>query len=101
MTEKVYEVDEIKKIVAPIARRHGAERIYLFGSYAKGCATPDSDIDLRIDKGKINGMFALSGLRIDLLEGFEKNVDLLTTGSLDDSFLKDIKNEEILIYGEK
>ena len=100
MTGRVYQIDEIKDIVAPIAQRYGAERIYLFGSYARGNASPDSDIDLRIDKGKIRGMFALSGLRIALLEKLQKNVDLLTTGSLDDDFLNEIKSEEVLIYGE-
>lgn len=46
-------------------------------------------------------MLALSGLRVDLLEQFQKNVDLLTTGSLDKDFLRSIENEEVLIYGEK
>ena len=100
MTSGIYQIDDIKKIVAPIAQRYGAERIYLFGSYARGSASPDSDIDLRIDKGAIRGMFALSGLRIDLLEKLQKDVDLLTTESLDDDFLNKIMSEEILIYGK-
>ncbi|MCU6720533.1 nucleotidyltransferase domain-containing protein [Porcipelethomonas ammoniilytica] len=101
MTNRIYKISEIKEIVSPIAQKYGAERIYLFGSYAKGEATSQSDIDLRIDKGKICGMLALSGLRVDLLEQFQKNVDLLTTGSLDKDFLRSIENEEVLIYGEK
>lgn len=99
MSEKIYAVSEIKDIVAPIAEQYGAEKIFLFGSYAKGCATIDSDIDLRIDKGRIKGMFALSSFRIELLERLGKNVDLLTTASLDSDFLDTIKDEEILIYG--
>ena len=46
-----YTVDEIKEIVAALATQYRAERIYLFGSYARGDADTDSDIDLRIDKG--------------------------------------------------
>lgn len=99
MTDKVYPIEEIRVLIAPIAQRYGAEKIYLFGSYAKGTATPESDIDLRLEKGKIKGMFALSGLRLDLVDALNKNVDLLTTGSLDDSFLEEIESEEILIYG--
>lgn len=99
MRERIYAVSEIKDIVAPIAEQYGAEKIFLFGSYAKGCATIDSDIDLRIDKGRIKGMFALSSFRIELLERLGKNVDLLTTASLDSDFLDTIKDEEILIYG--
>lgn len=98
MTEEIYQIDDIKNIVAPIAQRYGAERIYLFGSYARGGASPDSDIDLRIDKGAMKGMIALSALRIDLLDKFQKNIDLLTTESLDDDFLNMIMNEEVLIY---
>lgn len=101
MTERIYKISEIKEIISPIAQKYGAERIYLFGSYATVKATPQSDIDLRIDKGKIRGMFALSGLRVDLLEKLQKNVDLLTTGSLDNDFLESIENEEVLIYDEK
>ena len=99
MNSKVYSIDEIKRIIEPIAREYGAEHIYLFGSYARGTASPESDVDLRLDKGDIKGMFALSGFRLDLLDHLEKNVDLLTTGSLDDDFLDEIRDEEVLIYG--
>ena len=51
-----YTVDEIKEIVAALAAQYGADRIYLFGSYARGDANQDSDIDLRIDKGAIRGL---------------------------------------------
>lgn len=100
MTDKIYDIDDIKKIVAPIAQKYGAERIYLFGSYARGNPSPDSDLDFRIDKGAIKGMFALSALRLDLLDKFHKNIDLLTTESLDEEFLNTITDEEVLIYGE-
>ena len=99
MNSKVYSIDEIRQIVAPIAKRYGAERIYLFGSYARGTASPESDVDLRVDKGAIKGMFALSGFRLDLLDHLGKNIDLLTTGSFDDEFLDEIHDEEVLIYG--
>lgn len=57
---KTYTLNEIKAIVSRLARQYGAERIYLFGSYARGDMTNDSDIDLRIDKGSIRG-FQLAG----------------------------------------
>ena len=50
----IYAVDEIARIVRPIAQRYGLRAVYLFGSYARGAATEDSDIDLLIDTtGKI------------------------------------------------
>ena len=54
--ENTPSVSDIRAIVDPIARAYGAERIFLFGSYARGEATPESDIDLRIDKGTIRGL---------------------------------------------
>ena len=61
----VYTIPEIKNIVCPLAKEYGAERVYLFGSYARGESTKNSDIDLRIDKGNIRGL-ALAGLLLDL-----------------------------------
>ena len=58
---KTHTLNEIKAIVSRLARQYGAERIYLFGSYARGDMTSGSDIDLRIDKGSIRG-FQLAGL---------------------------------------
>ncbi len=98
MSDKIYSVNEIRDIVNPIASRYGIERMYLFGSYARGEAKAESDIDLRGDTGKLHGLFALGGLYAELEEGFGKKLDLLTTRSLDRRFLDRIAKEEILIY---
>ena len=45
MSGKIYTIDEIRRIAAPIAARHGVAALYLFGSYARGEATPESDLD--------------------------------------------------------
>ena len=92
-----YSVEEIKAIVAELAARYGADRIYLFGSYARGDANSDSDIDLRIDKGSIRGL-QLGGLAADLEEAFGMPVDLVPTGSLDSKFLRSISDDEVLLY---
>ena len=99
MTDKIYSIDEIKKIISPIASRYGVERVLLFGSYARGEATEESDLDFRIDKGALRGLFQLGGLYSDLEERFDKKLDLLTTGSLEQKFLDRIASEEILVYG--
>lgn len=98
MLAQSYTIDDIKIIVSDIARRYGVERVFLFGSYARSEAKPGSDIDLRIDRGQINDYFELSGFRLELEEKLNTSVDLLTTASLSDSFLKDIQTEEILLY---
>lgn len=53
---KVYAVNEISSIVTPILVAFGVKRAWIFGSYARGDATENSDIDLRIEGGRIRGM---------------------------------------------
>ena len=98
MTSKIYSIDEIKAMVAPIAEQYGVARIFLFGSYARGEAKPDSDLDFRVDKGSLRGLIQLGGLYSDLEETFDKKLDLLTN-SLEHKFLDRISSEEILVYG--
>ena len=43
------DISTIKKTITPIARSYGVKRIYLFGSYAKGNATENSDVDLLVE----------------------------------------------------
>lgn len=100
MSFKKVTIEEIKAIVEPIARKYGVERVYLFGSYARGDVTENSDVDLRVDKGSLKGMFALCGLYTEIEEALQIKVDVLTTGSLEDDFLRKIQKEEVLLYAE-
>jgi predicted nucleotidyltransferase len=72
--------------------------MWLFGSQARGDATPDSDIDIRVDPEPPCGYFKLAGLLIDLEEALGIEVDLQTTGCFSDEFLAHIAKDEILIY---
>ena len=49
--DKVYTIPELKTILSPVFAEHGVKRAVLFGSYAKGVATPLSDVDLVVDSG--------------------------------------------------
>lgn len=104
--DKIYTVDEIQEIIIPIAKKHNISRVYLFGSYARGEANEDSDIDLRIDADKLKNLFALGGLYSDLEEALAKSLDLVTTQALrqnkDDpltrNFIRRMKKDEKLLY---
>ena len=98
MGKHVYDIHEISKLVEPVAKSYGAERLYVFGSYARGDATPDSDIDFRLEKGLINDFFVLSAFQRELQEQFNIPVDVLTTGALTNDFLERIRKEEISVY---
>lgn len=93
-----YTVDAIRDIVAPIAEMHGVKSVALFGSYAKGTATADSDVDLKIEKGRISSLFQLCGFRLAVEDALSLPVDLVTTEALDAEFLRAIQKEEVLLY---
>ena len=82
-------ISDIQPIVAELAQKYGAQRVYLFGSYAWGDMDEASDVDLRIDKGRIKGL-ELASLLLDLEDALGVTVDLISTGSLDKEFLSAI-----------
>jgi predicted nucleotidyltransferase len=98
MIKKTYDIEMIAGIVTPLAKSYGVERVYLFGSYAAGLATSESDIDLRIDRGRIADLFMLGAFYDELQKKLDVPIDILTTGSLDEDFLKRINQEEVLLY---
>ena len=100
MCDKIYTLDEIRSIAVPIAQQHGVAALYLFGSYARGEATPESDLDFRIERGRIRSLFELGALYSELAESFQKELDLLTSQNLDPVFLSAIQPEEVLLYAQ-
>ena len=92
-------IDQIKKAVAKAGDKYGIKSAYLFGSYAKGEANEDSDIDIIIEKGNLQTYKAYSGMLYDLEDEFGKSVDLLTTEGVKPKFFELIKDDRILLYG--
>ena len=94
----VYTVDEIRSITSPIAAAWGVSSLSLFGSYARGEATDESDVDLLVDCGAVRSAFQMGGLYADLSEGLGKSLDLVTTDHRDKAFLKDIEKDRMRLY---
>jgi predicted nucleotidyltransferase len=95
----VHSIPEIARIASPIARSYGIGRLSVFGSYARGDATPDSDIDfLIVDKGSLRGLFQLAGFERSLEEGLGTPVDVVTKDGLDDRFLSCIEDDVVAVY---
>jgi hypothetical protein len=93
-----YTVEEIRSIVSPIAQRYGVESVSLFGSYSKGTASSDSDVDLKIDKGNLRSLFQICGFRLAVEDALQLPVDIVTSESSDREFLDVIAQEEVLLY---
>lgn len=92
-------IDEIKSSVQRAGKKYGIKNAYLFGSYAKGEATEDSDVDLIIDRGAMHTYDAYADFRHDLEQSLGTNVDVLTTRGVKPRFYELIKDDRVLLYG--
>ena len=78
----VYTVRELQDIIMPIAAKYGLKGVSLFGSYARGTASEDSDVDLLIDTTgtDIRSLLQVAGIHDELERTLRKRVDLLQRG---------------------
>lgn len=96
--ERVLSIDEISKSISSVFDLFPVQACYLFGSYAKGKATKESDIDLMI-VSSVEGIdyYELAGF---LEERLGKEVDLirLEAAAQNPKLLNEILIDGIKIY---
>lgn len=66
----IYTIEEIKEKAIPIVIEYNIERLGIFGSYARGEANKDSDLDFIMDTGGLIGLLQYSTLIHRLEEEF-------------------------------
>lgn len=101
------EINEIKSKIIPVAKKYNVPIIYLFGSYARGEANQDSDIDLVYygTGSKAMGSRGFS-FRRELEEATGQPVDLLRIEDLEDptnqdkKVLEEFAKDKVLLYEE-
>lgn len=104
----IYSVDEISALIYPIARKFELPAVFLFGSYARGTAGEDSDIDLLVDTTgtEIKSLMSLGALYCELEEVFGKRIDLITVSALNQKeqmpseadFRRTVMQERVVVY---
>lgn len=75
-------IKDKREQILRIAAKHGATNVRVFGSFARGEAGPDSDVDFLIDLEPGRSLLDMSGLLIDLQDLLGRKVDLGTDRSL-------------------
>ena len=100
MTREIYTIDQLRSMLIPVFRLHGVKSAVLFGSYGKGMAGADSDIDLLVDS-RLRGL-RFVGLMEDVRSTVDKDVDLLDISHIEENskVQEEIKKTGVLLYEE-
>ncbi len=86
--------------VIEIARAHGVKKISAFGSFARGDARPDSDLDLLlIEYGPERTPWFAGGLIYDLEELLGRRVDVTTPDSLPLRIRERVLADAVVVQG--
>ena len=86
-------------IIVEYFKTKPVEKAWLFGSYSRGEAREDSDVDIivKLQDGARMG-FAFAGMICDLEDMLHKNVDLVVDGTLLPRVAENANKDKILIY---
>ena len=78
--------------------KHGIKDVYLFGSYARGEANNNSDVDIYCESGDVDTLFKEVDFKEELENALGKKVDVVTIGSrMHDFFRKQLEEDKIKI----
>lgn len=91
---------DISSAASRVLPRHDVREAYLFGSFARGEQTPESDIDLRLVCGYTMTFGTLYELSLEFEEALGRKVDIVTNPleHMRPAFRKSIEQDEVHIY---
>ena len=98
----LYTIDEIKNKVTPIFEEKDVIKAILFGSYAKGEASEESDIDIAAYVNEEMSILDFCEIADDVITGLGKEVDFLYANDIIPGGKIDIalQNEGVLLYAK-
>ena len=99
MNNNVFTLTDIANLIKPIVRKYGEKEIYLFGSYARGDADEDSDLDFLVFGGENFKLTMIFALAEELRETLKKNVDVFEINEInkDSDFYNTIMRERLFV----
>lgn len=91
---------DISTSASRVLAQYDVSKAYLFGSFARGEQTPDSDIDLRLVCGNTMTFGTLYELSHELERELRRKVDIVTNPPeyMRPAFRKSIEQDEVRVY---
>ena len=99
MNKTVLTFNEIVEAVKPLAQKYRINEVYIFGSYARNEASPESDIDFLVfggEKFRLTDIFAFAE---ELRRVLDKKIDVFEINEVNENsdFYRQIMNEKVLV----
>ena len=92
-------IKQIKERIRPVMEKHNVKEVYLFGSYSRGEANRDSDVDIYCDSGDLKNLYDEVDFTEELEAALGKKVDVVTIGSrMHDYFRKQLEEDMIKLW---
>jgi predicted nucleotidyltransferase len=96
MREKLT-IEDIKHKILPILNRYGTKRAALFGSYVRGEAKDNSDIDILVEITEDLSLLDFVGIKLEIEDALGKKVDLVEYDTIKPLLRERILNEQVVI----
>jgi hypothetical protein len=90
---------KIRETIVAVLTRYGAERIAIFGSYARGEARAGSDIDILVRFDRPKSLIQLVKIEDEIRKSIHMNVDLVTEKAVSPHIAGTIFRDEMVIFG--
>lgn len=92
---KIESLSDKRKEILDIAKRHGARKVRVFGSQARGESRIDSDVDFLIELEAGRSLLDIVAIKQDLEDLLERKVDVVTEGALSPYLRNEILNQAV------
>lgn len=92
--------EQLHKTIVDYLRDYKPERIGLFGSYARGENTEESDIDILIRFQETCSLFQLVRIENELSELIGRKVDLVTEGAIRNERIRQSIQQDLQVIFE-
>jgi predicted nucleotidyltransferase len=96
---KKMSINDVNYIVKPLADKYKISEVYLFGSYARGDATDESDLDFLVYGGDGFRLTMVFAFAEELRKALNKEVDVFEIHEVNPNsdFYKNIMKDRVLV----
>lgn len=94
-------IKDIKEKSNSVFEKYGLEYAGVFGSYARGDNTEESDVDILYKPGKVLSLFQIADLKNELSHILNSKIDLVSEKAVISYFKDYIFKDLKLIYGKR